>query len=207
MMASSKAKSNIIREKIQRSISPSRSFCSSTISSSSSAFGSPMTRSLSPNRTSVDHHGYVSSSPSVCFSIDHRNASSTGHNSIASSSPRERSQTTNHRNSNKAWSNGQKKTCMCSPTTHPGSFRCSLHRNVSTRNGNQSNDAVSYHSHKLYSRRSAMTNSVVRIGTVEGDLVKRSLASLIRPSSHQQKRRGDFQPKPSRLSFMSKADE
>ncbi|XP_024969841.1 uncharacterized protein LOC112509217 [Cynara cardunculus var. scolymus] len=194
-MASSKAKSNIIREKIQRSISPSRSFCSSTISSSSSAFGSPMTRSLSPNRTSVDHHGYVSSSPSVCFSIDHRNASSTGHNSIASS------------NSNKAWSNGQKKTCMCSPTTHPGSFRCSLHRNVSTRNGNQSNDAVSYHSHKLYSRRSAMTNSVVRIGTVEGDLVKRSLASLIRPSSHQQKRRGDFQPKPSRLSFMSKADE
>lgn len=51
-----------------------------------------------------------------------------------------------------------------------------------------------------------MTNSLVRIGTVEGDLVKRALAALIRPSSHQQRRRGDFQPKPSRLSIMSKAE-
>ncbi|KAI3759615.1 hypothetical protein L6452_07549 [Arctium lappa] len=201
MMASSKTKSNITPQKIQRSISPSGSICSSAF------FASSTTRSLSQSRTSVDH---VSSSPSVRFSIDHGNANSPGHSSIASSSPRERSQTSNHRNSNKAWSNGQKKTCMCSPTTHPGSFRCSLHRNViTTRNGsNQSNNAMmSNHSHRFYARRSAMTNSVVRIGSVEGDLVKRYLASLIRPSSHQQKRRGDFQPKPSRLSIMSKADE
>ncbi|GFS41727.1 hypothetical protein Acr_00g0076100 [Actinidia rufa] len=43
------------------------------------------------------------------------------------------------------------------------------------------------------------------IGTVEGDLVRRALAALIRPSSHQQRRRGAFQPRPSRLSVMSKA--
>lgn len=94
---------------------------------------------------------------------------------------------------------------MCSPTTHPGSFRCSLHKNVSSRSNNN-HATVSYHSHRLHARRSAMTNSLVRIGTVEGDLVKRALAALIRPSSHQQRRRGDFQPKPSRLSIMSKAE-
>lgn len=52
-----------------------------------------------------------------------------------------------------------------------------------------------------------MTNSLVRIGTVEGDLVKRALAALIRPSSHQQRRRAAFQPRPSRLSIMSKAED
>ncbi|PWA36841.1 protein TPRXL [Artemisia annua] len=55
--------------------------------------------------------------------------------------------------------------------------------------------------------RSAMTNSLVRIGTVEGDLVKRALAALIRPSSHQQRRRNDFKPRPTRLSNMSKAED
>lgn len=52
-----------------------------------------------------------------------------------------------------------------------------------------------------------MTNSLVRIGAVEGELVKRALAALIRPSSHQLRRRCDFQPKPSRLSVMSKAED
>uniref|UniRef100_A0A0V0GTT3 Putative ovule protein n=1 Tax=Solanum chacoense TaxID=4108 RepID=A0A0V0GTT3_SOLCH len=97
----------------------------------------------------------------------------------------------------------QKKHCTCSPTTHPGSFRCSLHRNTTNRSRGQS-----YHSsHQLNMRRSAMTNSLVRIGTVEGELVKRALAALIRPSSHQLRRRCDFQPKPSRLSVMSKAED
>ncbi|XP_076892765.1 uncharacterized protein LOC143544571 [Bidens hawaiensis] len=97
----------------------------------------------------------------------------------------------------------KKKTCMCSPTTHPGSFRCSLHKKLS----NQSNNATSYLTHRLYTRRSAMTNSLVRNGTVEGDFLKRALAWLIRPSSHQLRRRGEFKPRPSRLSVMSKADD
>uniref|UniRef100_A0A7N0V1H6 Uncharacterized protein n=1 Tax=Kalanchoe fedtschenkoi TaxID=63787 RepID=A0A7N0V1H6_KALFE len=89
---------------------------------------------------------------------------------------------------------------MCSPTTHPGSFRCSLHKSFN------SNHAP-YSSNRLNARRSAMTNSLVRIGTVEGDLMKRALAALIRPSSHQQRRRSAFQPRPSRLSVMSKASD
>ncbi|WRX33787.1 hypothetical protein QQP08_026274 [Theobroma cacao] len=37
-----------------------------------------------------------------------------------------------------------------------------------------------------------MTNSLVRIGGVEGDWVKRALTALIRPSSHQQRRRAAY---------------
>ncbi|XP_078444052.1 uncharacterized protein LOC144713340 [Wolffia australiana] len=97
---------------------------------------------------------------------------------------------------------GRRMTCMCSPTTHPGSFRCKLHKNA----GNQVVSSIPAPSTRLNMRRSAMTNSLVRIGTVEGsDLIKRALSSLIRPSSHQQRRRFDFQPRPSRLSAMSKA--
>ncbi|GJS49648.1 hypothetical protein Tco_0858833 [Tanacetum coccineum] len=54
-----------------------------------------------------------------------------------------------------------KKTCMCSPTTHPGSFRCSLHKNYN------STQAMTYRLNRLNRVRSALTNFVVRIGTVE----------------------------------------
>ncbi|XP_044472558.1 putative protein TPRXL [Mangifera indica] len=97
-----------------------------------------------------------------------------------------------------------KRTCMCSPTTHPGSFRCSLHKNC---NSPQSQVTNNLPNNRLHARRSAMTNSLVRIGGVEGDLVKRALAALIRPSSHQQRRRAAFQPRPSRLSIMSNAED
>ncbi|XP_071709929.1 uncharacterized protein [Rutidosis leptorrhynchoides] len=195
-------------KKLQRSISPSEIFYSSTISSSSSTFSSSMssfsspTRSTSPNRITIRH--VVASTPSVRFSIDRRNdsATSTSHNK-----PNQNvNKSISNNNCNKLWSNGAKKTCMCSPTTHPGSFRCKLHRN-GTQSHNNKDTTASYHSHRLYARRSAMTNSLVRIGTVEGDLMKRALSALIRPSSHQQRRRSDFQPKPSRLSVMSKTDD
>ncbi|KAG6525540.1 uncharacterized protein LOC122048601 [Zingiber officinale] len=96
-----------------------------------------------------------------------------------------------------------RRTCLCSPTTHPGSFRCGLHK------GNQLQTAAAFSSpsNRLNARRSAMKNSLVRIGAVEGDWVKRALSALIRPSSHQQRRRADFQPRPSRLSRMSKAGD
>ncbi|RZS27155.1 hypothetical protein BHM03_00060589, partial [Ensete ventricosum] len=82
------------------------------------------------------------------------------------------------------------RTCLCSPTTHPGSFRCSLHKGLSSRS-----TAVSAPSNCLNARRSAMTNSLVRIGTVEGEWVKCTIAALIRPSSHQLRWRADFQPR------------
>jgi hypothetical protein len=49
-----------------------------------------------------------------------------------------------------------------------------------------------------------MTNSLVRISAVEGgDHIRRALASLVRPSSHHQRRRAAFRALPSRLSAMS----
>ncbi|KAJ0644652.1 hypothetical protein HanRHA438_Chr16g0757851 [Helianthus annuus] len=87
-----------------------------------------------------------------------------------------------------------KKTCMCSPTTHPGSFRCNLHKNQ--------NYSRSITSQRLNARRSAMTNSLLRICAVEGG----DRVAFIRPSSHHQRRRSPFEPRPSRLSLMSTAD-
>jgi len=193
---------------VLRSLSPSGRFCSSSSSSSpvhgySSAFASSSSsftsrsstffhRSTSPSRVNLYSSG--PSAPSVRFSIDRPSSPSRS----ISATPR--NQVLRKTNSNIP-ARSQKRTCMCSPTNHPGSFRCSLHKNC---NNNQS---ASFPSNRLNARRSAMTNSLVRIGTVEGDLVRRALSALIRPSSHQQKRRTSFERRPSRLSVMSKAEE
>ncbi|XP_038877738.1 uncharacterized protein LOC120069962 [Benincasa hispida] len=143
--------------------------------------------SLSPSSSAVS---------SVRFQIDQRSASPSRSISV---------QKNRDRNANAVPSN-KKKTCMCSPTKHPGSFRCSLHKN-SRQSVNVTNRSQ-FQNRSLNIRRSAMTNSLVRIGCVEGaDLVKRVLSALIRPSSHQQRRRSAFQPRPSRLSVMSRAEE
>lgn len=171
-----------------RSISPSsrfnRHYPTTNSSSSSAAAAFTASRSASPTRLNL----YNYSSPSLSFSLDRPgspNRSISFSNKAAAAPPR-------------------KRTCMCSPTNHPGSFRCSLHKgNKSVPNNSQT--AARGSSGRLNMRRSAMKNSLVRIGTVEGDLVKRALAALIRPSSHNQRRRGEFRPRPSRLSYMSKA--
>lgn len=204
---------------VLRSVSPSGRFCSYSTSnapfsspssafasSSSSSFSSPCStffkeshhhqhhghhRSASPTRVNL----YTSAPPSsaVRFSIDHRSISPN--QSIS-----------NHVISKKNNPiSFQKKTCMCSPTSHPGSFRCSLHKSTANNSGNHHAD--SYPSNRLNMRRSAMKNSLVRIGGVEGEWVKRALTALIRPSSHQQRRRAAFEPRPSRLSIMSKAKD
>ncbi|XP_030452455.1 uncharacterized protein LOC115674251 [Syzygium oleosum] len=103
-----------------------------------------------------------------------------------------------------------RKACMCSPTSHPGSFRCSLHKHSGSGGGGGGGGEGSGHSdsfvpNRLIMLRSAMRNRIVSIGGVEGDLVMRALTALIRPSSHQQRRLGAFRPRPSRLSAMSKA--
>ncbi|XP_055832876.1 uncharacterized protein LOC129901654 [Solanum dulcamara] len=159
----------------QRSVSPSGRFCSSTISSSSFSTRSSdwLTRSTSPTRVNLRRS--VSPSPSVRFSSSPgRSISFLPHKTQHNSRP---------------LPSNQKKHCTCSPTTHPGSFRCSLHKNTNNRSRGQSNSSSYHSSRQLNMRRSAMTNSLVRIGTVEGELVKRALAALIRPSSHQLRRR------------------
>lgn len=197
---------------VLRSLSPSGRLYSpsshSSLTSSSSAFASSTSSSFSsPTSTFFshqdhDHHLHRPNSPtrvnlftsaplssSVRFSIDHRSISPN------------RSFTVSKHSGPISYS---KKTCMCSPTNHPGSFRCSLHRNNAS---GGSHHTGSYPSNRLNMRRSAMTNSLVRIGSVEGEWVKRALTALIRPSSHQQKRRAGFQSRPSRLSVMSKAED
>ncbi|KAD6795013.1 hypothetical protein R6Q59_021081 [Mikania micrantha] len=170
------------------------SFASTTSTFSHSSTSFFQNRPASPTPTSL--YG-TSSSSSLRFSYDNRPISPS--RSISSLNR-------NHNQAVKKQLETPKRTCMCSPTSHPGSFRCSLHKN-SGNNSNHHNTAT-YPSNRLNARRSAMTNSLVRIGTVEGgDLVKRALAALIRPSSHQQRRRTSFQPRPSRLSVMSKADD
>ncbi|XVE63620.1 hypothetical protein DITRI_Ditri07aG0034200 [Diplodiscus trichospermus] len=166
-------------------------YSTSSFSSRSSTFFNQQ-RSVSPPRVNLYNHS--PSASSVRFSLDNRPISPNRSISAV-------------RRNTEALKNLQskqpKRTCMCSPTTHPGSFRCSLHKNF-----NNSQAVTSYApSNRLNARRSAMTNSLVRIGGVEGDLVKRALSALIRPSSHQQRRRAAFQPRPSRLSVMSKAED
>ncbi|XWS17056.1 hypothetical protein CRYUN_Cryun33cG0035100 [Craigia yunnanensis] len=193
---------------VLRSLSPSGRFSSHYASqspSSSSAFAYSTSsfssrsstffnqhRSISPPRVTLYNHS--PSASSVRFLLDNRPISPN------------RSISTVRRNTEalkKLQSKQPKRTCMCSPTTHPGSFRCSLHKSL-----NNSHAVTSYApSNRLNARRSAMTNSLVRIGGVEGDIVKRALAALIRPSSHQQRRRAAFQPRPSRLYVMSKAED
>ncbi|KAF6152885.1 hypothetical protein GIB67_011004 [Kingdonia uniflora] len=198
MAATSKTRSSGPVLGFQRSISPSGRYSSSSYTSSSSGFASSSSsfssrstgffnRSSSPTRVSL--YG-SSSSQTVRFSLDSSRSLSPSR-SIAVS-PRDQVV-------KKQSNNREKKSCMCSPTTHPGSFRCSFHRNVNNHHN------APYPSNRLNARRSAMTNSLVRIGTVEGDLVRRALSALIRPSSHHQRRRAAFQPRPSRLSNMSKA--
>ncbi|CAO2815190.1 unnamed protein product [Amaranthus hypochondriacus] len=180
----------------ERSLSPSGRFCASSISSSTFSSSSPsfsrqspsssiLHRSSSPTRVSI----YGSSSQTTSsfkFSIN-------------------QSFSAVNRNRNPFPTAAKKRTCMCSPTTHPGSFRCNYHKNLEMKKQQQ---AVSYQPNRLNMRRSAMTNSLVRIGSVEGgEWVKRALATLIHPCAHQQRRRVDFQPRPSRLSIMSKAED
>ncbi|XWS17055.1 hypothetical protein CRYUN_Cryun33cG0035000 [Craigia yunnanensis] len=85
----------------------------------------------------------------------------------------------------------QTHTCLCSPTTHPGSFRCSLHRNFNKPPGRRTR--------------------VVRVSSNHWELavvakansIKALLFQIIKPSSHDMQRRRNFQPKPSRFCLLN----
>uniref|UniRef100_A0A7N0RC75 Serine-rich protein-like protein n=1 Tax=Kalanchoe fedtschenkoi TaxID=63787 RepID=A0A7N0RC75_KALFE len=170
-------------------------------SSSASTFSSPTINCFRNSTAATRSSAATPTSHSVRFGFERRAISPSRSISAVSRDQVVRKETTSGAGNGGQASSG-KRMCMCSPTTHPGSFRCSLHKSSSA-----SQAAAFSASNRLNARRSAMTNSLVRIGTVEGDLVKRALAALIRPSSHQQRRRSAFQPRPSRLSVMSKADD
>ncbi|KAL2338456.1 hypothetical protein Fmac_012902 [Flemingia macrophylla] len=70
------------------------------------------------------------------------------------------------------------RTCTCSPTKHPGSFRCSMHKKPPR--GRPS------------STMAAKVNSL-----------KAVLLQMLKPPSHDLHRRKTFQPKPSRFSLIN----
>ncbi|XP_074591920.1 uncharacterized protein LOC141847743 [Curcuma longa] len=181
----------------RRSISRAEGLSGFASSSTSLSARSPATffhhhqRSASPTRVHLACAGSALG-PSVRFSSHNRSTSPA--RSIATAA-------------DKRSAPARRRTCLCSPSTHPGSFRCHLHKGLNRREGGGSTTAAASPSNRLNARRSAMANSLVRIGAVEGELVKRALSALIRPSSHQQRRRVAFQPRPSRLSRMSKAED
>ncbi|XP_054795633.1 uncharacterized protein LOC129301094 [Prosopis cineraria] len=188
------------RNKTTMSRSSSSAFASSSSSFAprSSTF---LTRSSSPTHLSLigsrlrapssssPSPSTPSTSTSMRFSIDR------------STSPR-RSMSVTKQTNNAVSSN--KRMCMCAPTKHPGSFRCAYHKRLAEQQKNRAaSPGLQSSSTSLNLRRSAMKNSLVRIGGVEGELVKRTLTTLIRPSSHQLRRREAFQPRRSRLWMMS----
>ncbi|KAJ4823892.1 hypothetical protein Tsubulata_035690 [Turnera subulata] len=212
-MASSRAKSKDPHLSTHYSPPPPSISQSSAFSSTSTSTSTFFARATSPSRVRFSPHvssattasASTASQSSLRFSIDHRPIS-----------PGRSISVTRHHHHHRAANagDGHKRTCLCSPTNHPGSFRCAFHRSLAKKsggygnrhdgNGNGGGGSSSFRA--LHFRRSAMTNSLVRIGGVEGELVKRALSALIRPSSHHLRRRSDFQPRPSRLSVMSKAD-
>ena len=60
----------------------------------------------------------------------------------------------------------QKRTYMCSPTNHPGLFQCSLPKGFGLHS--LSSFSIPYLQNRLNARKSALTNSLVRIGGIEG---------------------------------------
>lgn len=102
--------------------------------------------------------------------------------------------------------------CLCSPTTHPGSFRCAFHRRLESEKNRTLNSQAKPNkcgnmtkNSGLNMRKTALLNSLVRIASVEADRVKKSLAaSMVTPSPLHISRRFDFRPRPSRFYALRK---
>ncbi|GAV70906.1 hypothetical protein CFOL_v3_14404, partial [Cephalotus follicularis] len=89
-------------------------------------------------------------------------------------------------------SSSSSRTCLCSPTTHPGSFRCALHRNSQKVSGKSTSVSINVN---------RLMNSEVMI-TSKTNVVKAFLMQIIKPSSRDLQRRRNFQPKPTRFCQM-----
>lgn len=82
------------------------------------------------------------------------------------------------------------RTCLCSPSTHPGSFRCRLHRNAHRASGR-----VTHHSTSSSNWESGL---IARAQSLRAFLLQ-----IIKPSSHDLQRRRNFQPRPTRFCLMN----
>ncbi|CAL5056284.1 unnamed protein product [Urochloa decumbens] len=90
---------------------------------------------------------------------------------------------------------GKKLTCLCSPTNHPGSFRCSRHRN-----GPAAPSATGEAGPGPRGRAAAKGGGRF----VRALLLQRISSPSDRDRQRQRRRSGeDFQPRPSRLRLMN----
>jgi hypothetical protein len=81
------------------------------------------------------------------------------------------------------------RTCLCAPTNHPGSFRCSQHRNTRRISNYPSSSSLS-------------RAELIKAGR-KANSVKTILMLMISPSCRDLHRRRNFQPKPSRFRLMN----
>ncbi|XP_023003805.1 uncharacterized protein LOC111497277 [Cucurbita maxima] len=89
---------------------------------------------------------------------------------------------------------GSSRKCLCSPTTHPGSFRCSFHRNRRKASARSSSSSIS-----------AITSAQLELTVfAKANAVRAFLLHIIRPSSNDLQRRRNFLPRPSRFCLMNK---
>ncbi|KAK2646617.1 hypothetical protein Ddye_021812 [Dipteronia dyeriana] len=82
------------------------------------------------------------------------------------------------------------RACLCSPTNHPGSFRCNLHRNMK----------------RSYGRAAVRISSSNRweLGVIaKANALKAFLLQIIKPSSHDLQRRRNFLHRPTRFCLMN----
>uniref|UniRef100_A0ACD5ZDI0 Uncharacterized protein n=1 Tax=Avena sativa TaxID=4498 RepID=A0ACD5ZDI0_AVESA len=107
-----------------------------------------------------------------------------------------------------------RRSCMCSPTNHPGSFRCSLHKERKQEapghgHGKPTSTPAPFSAGggtcSLGAKR--MGSALVRIGgpVESGTWARRALAPS--PQSPHRRRAGVFRPQPSRLSAVSYAGD
>ncbi|CAO2047149.1 unnamed protein product [Urochloa humidicola] len=94
---------------------------------------------------------------------------------------------------------GKKLACLCSPTNHPGSFRCSRHRNGPAAPGAGGEAGAPGHRSRAAVKGGGGGRSVRAL------LLQRiSCPSSDRDRQRQRRRSGeDFQPRPSRLRLMN----
>ncbi|KAJ9178977.1 hypothetical protein P3X46_010813 [Hevea brasiliensis] len=105
---------------------------------------------------------------------------------------------------NNSSSSSSTRTCLCSPTTHPGSFKCSLHRNSkgiyakSKAHMNQMEVSASSSSSSSSRTAAAKSKNIVMMAS-KANLIKAFLMQIIKPSSHSLQRRRNFKPKLTRF--------
>ncbi|KAH7546277.1 hypothetical protein FEM48_Zijuj01G0183200 [Ziziphus jujuba var. spinosa] len=92
-------------------------------------------------------------------------------------------------------SHSSSRSCLCSPTNHPGSFRCSLHRN---------SHKATAGDHQMRLRPSSNNVQWDLAILAKANSIKEFILRVIKPSSHDIQRRRNFQPnKPTRFCLMN----